>query len=56
MFKIVVGSQVEKDQLIEASRHIHDSDVDTDLPMVNTLAHLYLAPDLIVVADCDSEV
>lgn len=48
--KIVVDTEEEKEQLLEASRHIHDSDVDTDLPMVNTICHLYLAPQLIEVS------
>jgi len=49
MIKIIVNSEEEKEELLEASRHIHDSNIDTDLPMVNTIAHLYQAPFLIEV-------
>ena len=49
MIKIIVDTEQEKQELLEASRHIHDSDVNTEIPMVNTIAHLYLAPHLIEV-------
>lgn len=49
MIKIIVSSEKEKIELLEASRHLHDCNVDTDLPMVNTIAHLYKAPFLIEV-------
>jgi hypothetical protein len=51
MIQINVDTQEEKNQLLEASRHIHDSDIDTDLPMVNFIAHLYLSPDAITCKD-----
>ena len=47
MIKIIVDTEQEKQELLEASRHIHDADVDTEIKMVNTIAHLYLAPHLI---------
>jgi len=48
--KIIVRTENDKKQLLEASKHIHDSrDIDTDLPMVNMIAHLYHNPDLIEV-------
>lgn len=47
--KYIVTTEEEKQQLLEASEHIHDSDVDTDIPFVNTIAHLYHAPWLIEV-------
>ncbi len=48
--KIIVDTEEEKKQLIEASRHIHNlRNVDTDLPMVYLIAHLYMAPHLIEV-------
>lgn len=41
-------TQQEKEELLQASKHIHDlRDVNPELPMVNTLMHLYLAPFLI---------
>ncbi|MNP89070.1 hypothetical protein D3C85_14680 [compost metagenome] len=49
VIRIIVGTMEEKEELLQASRHIHDAEVDTDLPMVNTLCHLYLAPQLIEV-------
>ena len=50
MFKIIVDSEEEKQQLLEASRHIHDlRNVDTNMPMVNLICHLYQAPHLIEV-------
>ena len=48
--KIIVSSEQEKQELIEASRHIHYlRDADLDLEGVNFLAHLYLAEFLITV-------
>lgn len=47
--KIIVSTEEEKQELLEASSHIHDADVDTDISMVNTLCHLYMAPHLIEV-------
>lgn len=49
MIKIIVSSEQEKQELLDASEHIHYSDIDTDLPGVNFIAHLYHAPYLIVV-------
>lgn len=53
--RIIVSTEEEKQQLLEASEHIHDADVDTDIPMVNTLCHLYMAPHLIAVDPATSE-
>lgn len=54
MIKFVVDTEEEKQQLLEASRHIHDlRNVNMELPMVNTIGHLYLAPHLIVVKHSD---
>lgn len=50
--KIIVRTENDKKQLLEASKHIHDSrDIDTDLPMVNMIAHLHHNPDLIEVEE-----
>lgn len=50
--EITVKNGDLKKELLEASRHIHDSrDIDTGLPMVNLIAHLHHNPDLIKVAD-----
>jgi hypothetical protein len=48
--KIVVPTQDDKDQLLLASRYIHDlRNIDTDINGANLLAHLYHCPELIVV-------
>lgn len=48
--KIIVDSEEAKQELLEASKHIHDSrDIDTSIPTVNALAHLYQAEYLIEV-------
>jgi hypothetical protein len=42
-FMIVVPTQKDKDELIEAFRYIHYlRDLNTDFVIVNQLAHLYL--------------
>ena len=46
--RIIAKDQATKDALIAASRHIHDQRrLDTDIPMVNFIAHLYHNPDLV---------
>lgn len=48
--EIVVENQHSKDQLILASRYIHDMvELDTDYMAANYIAHLYEHPELIVV-------
>lgn len=50
MIKIIVSTEQEKQELLEASKHIHYlRDLDTDIPGANFLAHLYMAPHLIKV-------
>jgi hypothetical protein len=41
-YKIVVPTEKDKEDLMEAFEHIHYSDIDTDLVTVNQLAHEYL--------------
>lgn len=54
MIRIGVSTEHEKQELIDASRHIHNlRDIDTDLPMVNFLAHLYMTEELIEIKECD---
>jgi hypothetical protein len=50
---ITVDTEEEKQQVLEASRHFHDSNIDTDIPMVNTLSHLHMAAHLVVVNPSD---
>ena len=48
--RIIVSSEKEKQELLEASRHIHYlRDANLDLEGVNFLSHLYLAEFLITV-------
>lgn len=41
-FVIVVPTEEDKQELMEAFEHIHYSDIDTDNITVNQLAHQYL--------------
>lgn len=41
-YKIIVPTRRDRDELIEAFQHIHNSDVDTDYVVVNQLVHEYL--------------
>lgn len=41
-YKIVVPTDEDRKELMEAFRHIHDSDVDVDNIVVNQLIHEYL--------------
>lgn len=48
MITIFVDTEQEKFDLLEASEHIHYLEgIDTDIPMVSILAHLYIAPHII---------
>lgn len=47
---IAVSSEYDKEQLLKAFKYIHDClDIDTDYMAVNTIAHLYLQPNNIIV-------
>jgi len=50
---ITVDTEEEKQQVLEASRHFHDFNIDTDIPMVMILSHLHMAPHLVVVNPSD---
>ena len=41
-YVIVVPTEKDREQLMEAFEHIHYSDIDTDFVAVNQLAHEYL--------------
>ena len=41
-FKIIVPTQADKDELIEAFKFIHDSDIDKEFVTINQLSGLYL--------------
>jgi hypothetical protein len=46
--KIIVNTDIEKQEILNASETIHFLEcVDTDIPGVNTICHLYLHPELI---------
>lgn len=51
MIRITVDTEEQKQELLQAIYHIHGADIDTDIPMVNELVHLYLNPDLISVSN-----
>ena len=44
-YKIIVPTEEDRDELLEAFEHIHDSDVDTENIAVNQLIHEYLTPE-----------
>ena len=48
-FKIIVPSQEDKDELMEAFKHFHDSHFDSNNIVSNQLAHLYHETDIIEV-------
>jgi len=41
-YKIIVPTEEDRRELMEAFEHIHYSDIDTDFVTVNQLAHEYL--------------
>lgn len=48
--KIIVPTEFDKEQLLLAIKYLHDNPlIDTDILAVNSLVHLYLNPELIVV-------
>lgn len=48
--KIIVPTERDKQQLLEAFKYIHDLRcIDSDYMAVNTLMHMYQAPQLIEV-------
>lgn len=47
--KIFVDTQEEKDQLLEASAHLHYTDANMTLPGIMTMSYLHFNPELIVV-------
>ena len=50
-FKIVVPTEADKDELIEAIEHIHFADIDTEFVTVNQIAHEYLEGNNIIVSE-----
>ncbi len=63
MFSINVDTQEEKDQLIAASKRLHDEVAPLDEcpmscnddPGFNTMCHIYTNPDLIVVGSVEED-
>lgn len=48
--KFIVETEEQKKELLTASKYLHDlTDIDTDIPMVNFLCHIYLVPETIEV-------
>ena len=49
-FKIIVPREYDKEQLLKAFEYIHDiRTLDTDYIAVNTVAHIYCEPNIIIV-------
>jgi len=44
-FKIIVPTNEDKEEMMEAFYHIHNSDIDTDYIAVNQIAHQYLSEE-----------
>ena len=40
-FKIIVPTHEDKNELLQATKHLHDCDVDTGFVAVNQIVHLY---------------
>ena len=55
MIKITVDTPEQKAELLAALYHIHGADINTDIPMVNEIVHVYNNPDLITVRNPYSE-
>ncbi len=45
-YKIIVPTERDKNELLEAFEHIHYSDIDTNNVAVNQLAHEYLTSEI----------
>jgi len=50
-FKIVVPTEADKDELIEAIEHIYFAEIDTEFVTVNQIAHEYLEGNNIIVSE-----
>jgi len=48
-YKIIVPSEEDKDSLMDAFKHFHDAEIDTNFVPVNQLAHEYLEGYSIIV-------
>lgn len=49
-YKIIVPTQEDKDELIKASKHIHDSfDTDKEFIVINQISHEYIHGTNIIV-------
>ena len=44
-YKIIVPTEKDRQELLDAFEHIHYSDIDTEFVTVNQLAHEYLTPE-----------
>lgn len=47
--KIVVSSDIAKNELLRVSRYLHDSELNPAFVLVNTLIHIHHNPDMIEV-------
>ena len=44
-YKIVVPTEADKQEIMDALEHFHDEGYDSDIIAVNQLAHEYLTPE-----------
>ena len=49
-FKIIVPREEDKQEIMDAMKYFHDSDIDTNFVTVNQLAHEYLEGTNVLVA------
>lgn len=49
-YKIIVPREEDKQEIMDAMKHFHDSDINTNFMTVNQLAHEYLEGSNILVA------
>ncbi len=50
-YKIIVPTKKDKEDLMSAFKHFHDSEIDTEFIPVNQLAHEYLQGSNILVSN-----
>lgn len=48
-FKIIVPTEQDKQEIVDAFKHFHDEGYDSELITCNQLAHMYQNPDSVLV-------
>ena len=44
-YKIIVPTERDRKELMDAFEHIHDSDINNDFVVINQLMHEYMTPE-----------